>query len=161
MWPKNMQKQDLILRKPARIHFWRGLEDDVTLTLTNLRPFSNITVQVRVLNKHYAGPPSSLLYVHTSEGLPGPPAMLAVTSTSSTHLELEWKEPYEKNGILLGYKISYRTADGLILGEMTSVNARIGPEKRSFELRELSPGTVYRVYIKAGNRSRIWKSNIH
>ena len=40
----------------------------VTVTLTNLPPNSNIRAQVRVLNKYYAGYPSSEVEFSTSEG---------------------------------------------------------------------------------------------
>ncbi len=41
--------------------------EDVEYFLTNLPPYSEICVQIRVLNKYYVGPPSSQVCFYTEE----------------------------------------------------------------------------------------------
>ena len=65
---------------------------------------------MRVLNKYYAGPASEPLEFKTDEGVPGPPAMFDVINRGSTHFELQLEAPYEPNGNLVGYNISYQTS---------------------------------------------------
>ena len=72
-----------------------------------------ICFQVRVLNKYYAGPPSSPLIFTTPEGEPGPPAAFDVLARGPTHFDLVWEFPQEPNGNLMGYNISYQSITGM------------------------------------------------
>jgi len=49
--------------------------------------------------------PISIIYLP----VPGPPASFDVIARGTTHMDLGWTEPYEPNGILTGYQISYQT----------------------------------------------------
>lgn len=108
--------------------------------------------QIRVLNKYYTGPPSSVLNFRTFEGEPGPPAMLNVVIRGSTHFELEWEEPYELNGILVGYNISYQTITGLNLGRLQYRESISDPTIKRERLTGLLPDTFYRVYVSAASQ---------
>ena len=67
-----MRERDLILNKTTqypRPREKRQVDEDrrVTFRLTHLPPYSDITVQIRVLNKYYAGPASDAVYFVTQE----------------------------------------------------------------------------------------------
>ena len=48
--------------------------------------------------------------LHVEEDLL-PPALFDVTSRGPTHLDLSWEPPYEENGVLVGYNISYQSSE--------------------------------------------------
>jgi len=165
-WPENIREQDLIINDPLfyprpRIKRQAGNgpgntneeeENIVRVKLLNLPPFSDVTVQVRVLNKYYAGPASPQIQLETKEGVPGPPSMFNVVGWGSTHFELTWEPPYENNGILVGYNISYQTITGLNLGRVQYRDPIEDPDARRERLTGLQPETFYRVYLYAASR---------
>ena len=69
-WGENIREQDEIVNEPPyyprpRI---KRQTDEVVIRLRHLPPNSQVVVQVRILNKYYAGPPSEQITFHTLEG---------------------------------------------------------------------------------------------
>ena len=65
-----MREEDLIVNAPKqypRPREKRQAEDYLVFQLSHLPPYSDITVQVRILNKYYAGPASQAIYFTTKE----------------------------------------------------------------------------------------------
>ena len=65
-----MREEDFILNKPRqypRPRERRQTDETQQLHLTHLPPYSEITVQVRVLNKYYASEASERIYFITHE----------------------------------------------------------------------------------------------
>lgn len=79
-------------------------------------------LQVRVLNKYYAGPPSAQLQFTTQDGEPGPPAAFDILARGSTHFDLMWEKPMEPNGILTGFNISYQSITGESSSPLTVID---------------------------------------
>ena len=69
-WPENIREQDVIFNEPPYYPRPRIKRDisQVTITVRHLPPNSQVTLQVRVLNKYYAGPPSEQIEFTTLEG---------------------------------------------------------------------------------------------
>ena len=66
-----MRETDYIVNQPKqypRPRTKREAGDLVQYRLTNLPPFAEILLQVRVLNKYYVGPPSDAIKFTTQEG---------------------------------------------------------------------------------------------
>lgn len=149
-----MREKDLILNMSTpypRPRVKRDIET-VEYELTNLPPFAEISVQVRVLNKYYAGPPSTAVVITTLEGEPGPPAAFDVLARGPTHFDLIWEVPQEPNGILMGYNISYQSITGLNLGRLKYREAISNPEATRAKLTGLVPDMEYRIYLSAATR---------
>lgn len=154
-WPYNIREQDVIINDPLqypRPRVKRDLPENVKVTVKYLPPDSDVTLQVRVLNKYYAGPPSSVINFKTSEGEPGPPASLEIVARGSTHFELRWTPPYEENGKLIGYNISYQQITGLNLGRLQYRTPIEDENINQARLTGLMPRTFYRVYLSAATR---------
>ena len=69
-WGENIREQDEIVNEPPyyprpRI---KRQTDEVVIRLRHLPPNSQVVVQVRILNKYYAGPPSAQITFQTLEG---------------------------------------------------------------------------------------------
>jgi len=120
--------------------------------LTNLPPYAEITVQIRVLNKYYAGAPSAPVIFTTLEGEPGPPAAFDVLARGPTHFDLIWEKPLQPNGILKGYNISYQSITGLNLGRLKYREPIQDPEATRAKLTGLVPEMEYRIYLSAATR---------
>jgi hypothetical protein len=124
-------------------------DSETFVTVKGLPPYSLVNIQVRVLTKYYAGPPSVPVQVRTLQGLSGPPKSLGVSVVGSTHFMLEWKEPDEPNGIITGYQFSYQSITNLNLGRLQYRDILEGPNATSARLTGLNPNTTYRVYLAA------------
>lgn len=152
-WPDNIREQDFIINEPPfypRPRVKRQLGPiKVNYTVKHLPPFTDVRLQIRVLNKYYAGPPSPPIHFRTLVGEPGPPSTFDVTARGSTFFELEWAAPYEPNGELVGYNMSYQTITGLNLGRIQYRDHITDPEATNARLTGLSPDTYYRVYLSA------------
>ena len=68
--PESMREVDYIInqvKQYPRPRMKRQADDLVRYTLKNLPPYSDIIVQIRVLNKYYVGPPSNQVIFKTME----------------------------------------------------------------------------------------------
>ncbi|XP_063241575.1 cell adhesion molecule Dscam2-like [Bacillus rossius redtenbacheri] len=81
--------------------------------LTSLRQYSRYEVTVQAFNSVGPGPASPPLVVTTLEGVPGaPPQNVRCQTLSSQSLRLQWEppDPDHRNGVIEGYKVTYRRA---------------------------------------------------
>lgn len=79
--------------------------------ISGLAPFSKYSVTVSPFTSVGPGPSSSKSVVATLEGVPsGPPQLVQCSPTSPTSLSLSWQAPSvdSRNGIILGYIVTYR-----------------------------------------------------
>ena len=68
-WGNNIREQDEIINEPPYYPRPRiKRQSQVVIRLRHLPPNSNVVVQVRILNKYYAGPPSAQITFQTMEG---------------------------------------------------------------------------------------------
>lgn len=66
-----IREEDVIFNDPLqypRPRVKRELPRVVEIKVNHLPPYSDITLQIRVLNKYYAGPPSPTIQFTTLEG---------------------------------------------------------------------------------------------
>ncbi|XP_066595289.1 tyrosine-protein phosphatase Lar isoform X3 [Prorops nasuta] len=97
--------QDL-LNEPIR----RDVQDNDILeaNITGLQPDTKYTVQVAALTRKGDGDRSDPVHVHTPGGVPNRPQVnVKVLSRDPPVLELEWSQPNQTYGKLLGYRIRY------------------------------------------------------
>ncbi|CAD5115432.1 DgyrCDS4407 [Dimorphilus gyrociliatus] len=127
----------------------RSLKSEVKAKLTHLLPNSKIVCRVLVLNRYYAGDPSSEVTFNTKPGKPGPPSTFNIANRGSTHIELRWTKPREVNGELVGYDISYQIVKDLNLGRLQFREQVSDPEANFVRLTGLRPETNYRIYLYA------------
>jgi len=175
-WPNGVIEEDYILQAPAmypRPRVTRLLQfnarrkrrslpakgEPVQYTITHLPPNSEVMVQVRVLSKYYAGPPSNQLTFLTQEGVPGPPATFDILSRAATYLDVYWNPPFESNGVLTGYTVSYQAITGLNLGGLQYANEITNATLTSSRITGLKPNTSYRVYIAASTGAGLGDTN--
>jgi len=76
--------------------------------ISNLPPYSAVTLKIAVLNGRYQGDYSSPISIYTLEGVPGPVANLRGRPYGSSGVKLQWDEPEEPNGVITGYEIQFQ-----------------------------------------------------
>jgi hypothetical protein len=129
-------------------------DSSLSAVITQLSAFTNYTIAVRGHTNSF-GNLSSLVIVHTEQGLPSPPEDLTVNSTGRSTLLLSWSRPTNPRGIVLNYLISISGTKSYIdlNGESTTntsetiISTKDG--RTSFILRNLWPAFTYRVTVAA------------
>uniref|UniRef100_A0A5S6Q0T3 Protein-tyrosine-phosphatase n=1 Tax=Trichuris muris TaxID=70415 RepID=A0A5S6Q0T3_TRIMR len=76
--------------------------------LSGLRKFGNYTVEVRPFNRAGDGPPATVT-VQTLPDRPGPIRNLAFHDVLLDSVNISWSPPDEPNGIVMGYRVTYKT----------------------------------------------------
>nr|XP_031837142.1 tyrosine-protein phosphatase Lar isoform X6 [Nomia melanderi] len=95
-----------LLNEPIR----RDVHDDGVLevNITGLQPDTRYSVQVAALTRKGDGDRSTPVHVRTPGGVPNRPHVnVKVLSRDPVTLELDWAQPTETYGSLLGYRIRY------------------------------------------------------
>ncbi|XP_059483916.1 protein sidekick [Neocloeon triangulifer] len=80
-------------------------------SLVFLDQYTTYQINIVAFNPAGDGPPSSPVTVTTLEGLPGPPANLTFVDITMTSLLVTWDPPVNRNGKIMGYVVSYETAE--------------------------------------------------
>ncbi|KAM6050152.1 protein sidekick-2 isoform 3-T3 [Theristicus caerulescens] len=75
--------------------------------VAGLRKFAEYFTSVLCFTTPGDGPRSPPQLVRTHEDVPGPVGHLSFSDILDTSLKVSWQEPLEKNGILMGYRISW------------------------------------------------------
>lgn len=86
----------------------------VSLELDVLRKFTKYGVIVQAFNHVGSGPKSEEVVAVTAEDVPTqPPSALKCSALSSQSLHVSWESPslIFRNGVLMGYKVSYKPTD--------------------------------------------------
>ncbi|XP_046565244.1 protein sidekick-2-like [Haliotis rubra] len=122
----------------------RRTGNKVWVDVHNLPPYSHIEADVVVVNTYFNSEGSNILHFSTAEGLPSSVEDVNITYRGSEDIELEWGQPGEPNGIIIGYQVGYRKVEGLEFGDL-EISRFVA--KRRMTLRGLTPDTAYRVYV--------------
>jgi hypothetical protein len=80
-------------------------------SLVFLDQFTTYQINIVAFNPAGDGPPSAPITVTTLEGLPGPPANLSFVDITMNSLLVTWNPPLNRNGKIMGYLVSYETAE--------------------------------------------------
>ncbi|XP_066595112.1 protein sidekick isoform X2 [Prorops nasuta] len=83
----------------------------LTHSLVFLDKFTEYRIQVLAFNPAGDGPRSSPITVRTKEDIPGPPNNLEFSEITMTSLRVSWEPPKLRNGQIVGYIITYETAE--------------------------------------------------
>ncbi|XP_055958104.1 neuroglian isoform X1 [Patella vulgata] len=122
----------------------------VIAVIKNLLPYIYIEARVSVMNNFFVSRPTDVIRFQTLPGVPGPVERFLARSIGNNHFNLEWLEPLDKNGQIIGYDIGYQTVNGLDLGKMQDREPQIRDSyQTSAMLSGLLSETKYRVYIWA------------
>ncbi|XP_054261356.1 protein sidekick-like [Macrosteles quadrilineatus] len=80
-------------------------------SLVFLDKFTEYRIQILAFNPAGDGPRSTPVVVKTLQGLPGPPRDLRFSDITMTSLLVSWDPPKKRNGELIGYIVTYETAE--------------------------------------------------
>uniref|UniRef100_A0A8D9FE64 Protein sidekick n=1 Tax=Cacopsylla melanoneura TaxID=428564 RepID=A0A8D9FE64_9HEMI len=80
-------------------------------SLVFLDKYTEYRIQILAFNPAGDGPRSSPITVKTMQGLPGLVGELRFTEITMSSLRVSWDPPKKKNGELLGYLVTYETAE--------------------------------------------------
>ncbi|XP_026815472.1 protein sidekick isoform X3 [Rhopalosiphum maidis] len=83
----------------------------VSHSLVFLDKYTEYKIQILAFNPAGDGPRSAPIIVRTHQGVPGPPTDLQFSEITMNSLKVSWTPPKRKNGQLLGYIITYETAE--------------------------------------------------
>ncbi|XP_026871258.2 Down syndrome cell adhesion molecule a isoform X2 [Electrophorus electricus] len=127
--------------------------DSETLTLNNLKKYTQYEVVVQASNSAGPGPASSEVRATTMEDVPSrAPENVAATATSPETISLSWSTPAREalNGVLQGFRVIYwaNLPDGE-LGEIRNITTLRSP----LELDGLEKYTNYSVQVLAFTRA--------
>ncbi|XP_048837421.1 Down syndrome cell adhesion molecule homolog isoform X2 [Brienomyrus brachyistius] len=127
--------------------------DTETITLDNLKKFTQYGVVVQAGNRAGTGPSSQEVIATTLEDVPSrPPESVLASATSPETISLSWSTPAKEalNGILQGFRVIYwaNLPDGE-LGEIRNVTT----SQPSLELDGLEKYTNYSIQVLAFTRA--------
>ncbi|XP_059172379.1 protein sidekick-2-like [Physella acuta] len=83
----------------------------LTATLTGLRKYIDYDIQVLAFSRIGDGTISNFVTVKTAADVPGPPVIIYFPQVTETTATVVWQTPNEPNGIIQGYKVSYKQRD--------------------------------------------------
>uniref|UniRef100_A0A6I8SRJ4 protein-tyrosine-phosphatase n=1 Tax=Xenopus tropicalis TaxID=8364 RepID=A0A6I8SRJ4_XENTR len=121
-------------------------------TITNLTPFTNVSVKLVLMNPE-GRKESQELIVQTDEDVPGAvPLESLQSSTFEEKIFLQWREPAQTYGIITLYEITYKAVSSfdpeIDLSKQSGQDIKQGNETH-YLFFGLYPGTTYSFTIKA------------
>ncbi|XP_018087317.1 L1 cell adhesion molecule S homeolog isoform X3 [Xenopus laevis] len=117
--------------------------------ITGLKPFSNYSVEVAIMNGKGPGDRSESRMIRTDEGVPSPPSFLHLERQSDTSLTLIWGPPETPNGILTGYEIYHQIVNKTHMGAKYFSETINDPTQQNWTLSNISSKDTYRFYLYA------------
>ncbi|XP_039313553.1 protein sidekick isoform X8 [Solenopsis invicta] len=83
----------------------------LTHNLVFLDKYTEYRIQVLAFNPAGDGPRSPPITARTKQDIPGPPYYLQFNEITMTSLRVSWKPPKLRNGEIVGYIVTYETAE--------------------------------------------------
>ncbi|XP_076160330.1 sidekick cell adhesion molecule isoform X1 [Ptiloglossa arizonensis] len=83
----------------------------LTHSLVFLDKYTEYRIQVLAFNPAGDGPRSPPITVRTKQDIPGPPYNLQFSEITMTSLRVSWEAPKLRNGEIVGYIVTYETAE--------------------------------------------------
>ncbi|KAK2583617.1 hypothetical protein KPH14_009555 [Odynerus spinipes] len=143
--------------EPILADAWRGLDEmevrktsALTIVLTDLRKYTNYTIQVLAYTRVGDGVPTTVTYCQTEEDVPGSPADIKVVVSSPQALFISWLPPLEPNGIITKYNLYTRVVDGQ--GELNHGKRTLSASNTHFEATDLQQHVEYQFWVTGNTR---------
>uniref|UniRef100_A0A8B9LXH8 Neurofascin n=1 Tax=Astyanax mexicanus TaxID=7994 RepID=A0A8B9LXH8_ASTMX len=108
--------------------------------------FTPYEIKVQAVNYFGLGPESPIIIGFSGEDLPSVPRSFRIMHRHYDTLYVDWEEPAEPNGILIGYTLKYQTLN--VSGERMQVE-NLPPNATSFSLRRFDRYTRYKFSLAA------------
>lgn len=115
-------------------------------TISDLQAHMIYTIRVQAFTTRGAGPLSAPVLVKTQQGVPSQPSNLRASAISSTAVQLNWQKPSHVGEAIIGYEIYWNDTFS------NREDKRAIPDVESYTLGELSPDTLYYVWVAAKSR---------
>nr|XP_055047393.1 neuronal cell adhesion molecule a isoform X11 [Misgurnus anguillicaudatus] len=142
---RSLHRQDKEPEKPQVIIF---SGNETVGRLSDLHPYSEYTLNIKVFNGYGDGPTSSDQQFETPEGVPGPPTELKIRNVDLDSLIVEWAPPLKDNGHLTGYLLRYQPINATDeLGPLKELP--LPANETSATLDNLKYSTRYKIYLNA------------
>ncbi|XP_076440901.1 protein sidekick-like isoform X2 [Babylonia areolata] len=123
-------------------------KDTVSVTLMGLRKFVWYTIQILAYTRMGDGTLSPSVQERTDEDVPGPPMIIYFPNVTYTSAIVVWTPPSEPNGIITGYKVSYRKQDDTA----SQTDSELGPKVYEYTVDVLERETYYIFSVTAKTR---------
>ncbi|XP_076022370.1 neurofascin [Genypterus blacodes] len=118
--------------------------------LSGLFPYSNYKMYIVVANNRFEGPPSNTIQFSTPEGVPSAPRSFRIQQRHLDTIYVDWDQPAEPNGIIIGYSLKYQTVNAT-RGEELRVE-EFPPNVTTFSIRRYDRYTRYVFSLAARTR---------
>ncbi|XP_065145894.1 neuronal cell adhesion molecule a isoform X12 [Paramisgurnus dabryanus] len=142
---RSLHRQDIEPEEPQVIIF---SGNETVGRLSDLHPYSEYTLNIKVFNGYGDGPTSSDQQFETPEGVPGPPTELKIRNRDLDSLIVEWAPPLKDNGHLTGYLLRYQPINATDeLGPLKELP--LPANETSATLDNLKYSTRYKIYLNA------------
>nr|XP_018910641.1 PREDICTED: protein sidekick isoform X1 [Bemisia tabaci] len=115
-------------------------------SLVFLDKYTQYRIQILAFNPAGDGPRSLPVIVKTQQGLPGPPRNLRFSEITMSGLRVSWDPPKKRNGELLGYLVTYETAEQ---NEKFSKQVKQKVTETSLKLTTLEERVSYTFSVRA------------
>ncbi|XP_058053672.1 cell adhesion molecule Dscam2 [Anopheles bellator] len=129
----------------------------LTVHLSNLRKFSNYSIQVLAYTRMGDGVISPPSFCHTDEDAPEAPADIKIAISSPSSLYISWLPPKDPNGIITKYNLYMRAVNGR--EELNNDKRNLQAHQHHFEAKQLQSHTEYQFWVSASTRVGEGKSS--
>ncbi|XP_052861472.1 cell adhesion molecule Dscam2 isoform X2 [Anopheles cruzii] len=129
----------------------------LTVHLSNLRKFSNYSIQVLAYTRMGDGVISPPSFCHTDEDAPEAPADIKIAISSPSSLYISWLPPKDPNGIITKYNLYMRAVNGR--EELNNDKRNLQAHQQHFEAKQLQSHTEYQFWVSASTRVGEGKSS--
>lgn len=129
----------------------------LTTVLTNLKKFSNYSIQVLAYTRMGDGVLSIASFCHTEEDAPEAPIDIKVAVSSPNSLYISWLPPNEPNGVITKYNLYTRQVNGR--EELNNDKRNLPSQNLHYEAKGLQPHMEYQFWVTASTRVGEGKSS--
>ncbi|XP_039547973.1 protein tyrosine phosphatase receptor type Db isoform X8 [Pimephales promelas] len=124
--------------------------DDIATTrysVGGLSPYSHYHFRVMAVNSIGRGPPSQTVEARTAEQAPSsPPRRVRGRMLSGSTAMVQWEEPEEANGQVVGYRVYYTSDSSLSVSQWEKEMVR---GANFLNIRDLTPNKTYYIRVLA------------
>uniref|UniRef100_T1GRS2 Fibronectin type-III domain-containing protein n=1 Tax=Megaselia scalaris TaxID=36166 RepID=T1GRS2_MEGSC len=129
----------------------------LTIVLTNLKKYTNYSIQLSAYTRMGDGSLSPPKYCHTEEDAPEAPFDIKAVVSSAQSLFVSWVPPLESNGVITKYNLYTRVINGR--DEINNEKRSMSSEQTSYEAKNLHPHIEYQFWVTASTRVGEGKSS--